>query len=106
MLKPSEVMRPQCQFANLFITAELPRSSAPRAALQLHESLARRACMMEVPSPCASCKICCQEQITQRHMPDLGQNDSNAIRYEDQEVCRSNTELTDEGSQGDPIHWR
>jgi hypothetical protein len=25
-------------------------------------------------------------------MPDLGQNDSNVIRYEDQEVRRSNTE--------------
>jgi hypothetical protein len=34
-------------------------------------------------------------------MPDLWQNDSNATRYEDQEVRRSNTELTDEGSQGD-----
>jgi hypothetical protein len=49
---------------------------------------------MEVPSPCASCKICCQGQITQRCIPDLGQKDSNAIRYEDQEVRRSNTELT------------
>jgi hypothetical protein len=28
-------------------------------------------------------------------MPDLWQKDSNAIRYEDQEVRRSNTELTD-----------
>jgi hypothetical protein len=37
-------------------------------------------------------------------MPDLWQKDSNAIRYEDQEVRRSNTELTDEGPQGDPIH--
>jgi hypothetical protein len=37
-------------------------------------------------------------------MPDLGQKDSSAIRYEDQEVRRSNTELTDEGPQGDPIH--
>jgi hypothetical protein len=36
-------------------------------------------------------------------MPDLGQKDSNAIRYEDQEVRRSNTELTDEGPQGDPM---
>jgi lipocalin len=27
-------------------------------------------------------------------MPDLGQKDSNAIRYEDQEVRRSNTELS------------
>jgi hypothetical protein len=61
---------------------------------------------MRVPSPCASCKICCccQGQITQRRMPDLGQKDSNVIRYEDQEVRRSNTELTDEGPQGDPIH--
>jgi hypothetical protein len=49
-----------------------------------------RACM-EVPSACASCKICCQGQITQRRMPDLWQKDSNAIRYEDQEVRRSNT---------------
>jgi hypothetical protein len=39
-------------------------------------------------------------------MPDLGQKDSDAIRYEDQEVRRSNTELTGEGpAQGDPIHW-
>jgi hypothetical protein len=68
------------------------------------ESLHPRACMAEVPSPCASCKICCQGQITQRRMPDLGQTGSNAIRYEDQEVRRSNTELTDEGPQGDPIH--
>jgi hypothetical protein len=37
-------------------------------------------------------------------MPDLGQKDSDVIRYEDQEVCRSNAELTDEGPQGDPIH--
>jgi hypothetical protein len=37
-------------------------------------------------------------------MPDLGQKDSDVIRYEDQEVRRSNTELTDEGPQGDPIH--
>jgi hypothetical protein len=57
-----------------------------------------------VPSSCASCKICCQGQITQRCMPDLGQKDSNVIRCEDQEVRRSNTELTDEGPQGDPIH--
>ena len=67
------------------------------------ESLHPRACM-EVPSPCASCKICCQGQITQGCMPDLGQKDSNVIRCEDQEVRRSNTELTDEGPQGDPIH--
>ena len=67
------------------------------------ESLHPRACM-EVPSSCASCKICCQGQITQRCVPDLGQKDSNVIRYEDQEVRRSNTELTDEGPQGDPIH--
>jgi hypothetical protein len=33
-------------------------------------------------------------------MPDPGEKDPNAIRYEDQEVCRSNTELTDEGPQG------
>jgi hypothetical protein len=37
-------------------------------------------------------------------MPDLGQKDSDVIRYEDQEVRRSNTELTAEGPQGDPIH--
>jgi hypothetical protein len=36
-------------------------------------------------------------------MSDLWQKDSNAIRYEDQEVRRSSTELTDEGPQGDPI---
>jgi hypothetical protein len=39
-------------------------------------------------------------------MPDLGQKDANVIRlrswYEDQDVRRSNTELTDEGPQGDP----
>jgi hypothetical protein len=56
------------------------------------ESLHPRACM-EVPSSCASCKICCQGQITQRRMPDLGQKDANVIRYEDQEVRRSNIEL-------------
>jgi hypothetical protein len=67
------------------------------------ESLHPHACM-EVPSPCASCKICCQGQITQRRMPDLWQKDSNVIRYEDQEVRRNNTELTDEGPQGGPIH--
>jgi hypothetical protein len=96
-----------------FITAKLSRSSAPRAALQLQEPISSggfreawshcthaHAWSMEVPSPCASCKICCQGQITQRRMPDLGQKDSNAIRYEDQEVRRSNTELTDEGPQG------
>jgi hypothetical protein len=33
-------------------------------------------------------------------MPDPGQKDSNVIRYEDQEVRRSNTVLTDEGPQG------
>jgi hypothetical protein len=33
-----------------------------------------------------------------------GKKDSHAIRYEDQDVRRSNTELTDEGPQGDPIH--
>ena len=38
-------------------------------------------------------------------MPDLWQEDPNAIRYEDQEVRRSNTELTDEGPQGDPIQY-
>jgi hypothetical protein len=32
-------------------------------------------------------------------MPDLWQKDSNVIRYEDQEVRRSSTELTDEGPQ-------
>jgi hypothetical protein len=37
-------------------------------------------------------------------MPDLGQKDPNAIRYEDQEVRRSSTELTDEGPQGGPVH--
>jgi hypothetical protein len=77
----------------------LERGLAPRDVESLHP----RACM-EVPSSCASCKICCQGQITQRRMPDLGQKDSNVIRYEDQEVRRSNTELTDEGPQGDPIH--
>jgi hypothetical protein len=71
----------------------------PRDAEPLHP----RACMA-VPSPCASCRTCCQGQITQRCMPDLGQKDSNAIRCEDQEVRRSNTELTDEGPQGGPIH--
>jgi hypothetical protein len=45
-------------------------------------------------------KFCCKGQITQRRMPDLWQKDSNVIRYEDQEVRRSNTELTDEGPQG------
>jgi hypothetical protein len=68
------------------------------------ESLHPRACM-EVPSSCASCKICCQGQITQRRVPPgLWQKDSNVIRYENQEVRRSSTELTDEGPQGDPIH--
>jgi hypothetical protein len=101
-----------------FSTAELPRTEqraarcivATGAALLERglprgvESLHPRACM-EVPSSCASCKICCQGQIiTQRCTPDLGQKDSNAIRYEDQEVRRSNTELTDEGPQGGPIH--
>jgi hypothetical protein len=33
-------------------------------------------------------------------MPDPGQKDPNAIRYEDQKVCRSSTELNDEGPQG------
>ena len=32
-------------------------------------------------------------------MPDLGQKDSNAIRYEDQDVRRSNTDLTDDLSE-------
>jgi hypothetical protein len=87
----------------------------PRATLQLHEPLSsggfrevRSHCtqraFMEVPSSCASCKICCQGQITQRRMPDLWQKDSNAIQYADKEVRRSSTELTDEGPQGDPIH--
>ena len=35
------------------------------------ESLHPRACM-GVPSPCSSCKICCQGQITQRCMPEGG----------------------------------
>jgi hypothetical protein len=39
-----------------------------------------------------------------RRLPGLWQKDSNAIRYEDQEVRRSNTELTAEGPQADPIH--
>jgi hypothetical protein len=80
-------------------TGALLGRGLPRDVGSLHP----RACM-EVPSPCASCKISCQGQITQRCMPDLGQKDSNAIRYEDQEVRRSNTELTDEGPQGDSIH--
>jgi hypothetical protein len=71
-------------------TGALLGRGLPRDVGSLHP----RACM-EVPSPCASCKICCQGQITQRCMPDLGQKDSNAIRYEDQEVRRSNTELTE-----------
>jgi hypothetical protein len=37
-------------------------------------------------------------------MPDLWQKDSDVIRYEDQEVRRSSTELTDEVPQGDPIY--
>jgi hypothetical protein len=43
-------------------------------------------------------------------VPDLGQKDSNVIRYEDQEVRRSNTELTDEGNTKSSaaaiwLHW-
>jgi hypothetical protein len=80
-------------------TGALLERGLPRDVESLHPC----ACM-EVPSPCASCKICCQGQITQGRMPDLAQKDSNVIRYEDQEVRRSNTELTDEGPQGGPIH--
>jgi hypothetical protein len=36
-------------------------------------------------------------------MPDLRQKDSNAIQHAGKEVRRSNTELTDEGPQGDHI---
>jgi hypothetical protein len=98
----------------MFITSKLSRSSAPRAALQLQEPISsggsreawshctQRACA-DVPSPCASCKICCQGPITQRRTLGLWQNDSNAIRQSGKEVRRSNTELTDEGPQGDPI---
>jgi hypothetical protein len=63
--------------------ALLERGLLPRDVEPLHP----RGCM-EVPSSCASCKICCQGQITQRRMPDLGQTDSDVIRYEDQEVRR------------------
>jgi hypothetical protein len=56
----------------------------PRDVESLHTAPTRM--HMEVPSPCASCKICCQGQITQRCMPDLGQKDSDVIRYEGQEV--------------------
>jgi hypothetical protein len=41
--------------------------------------------------PMRELQICCQGQITQRHMPDLGQKDSNVIRYEDKKTCAEAT---------------
>jgi hypothetical protein len=43
-------------------------------------------------------QVGCQRRITRRRAPDPGQWDPNAIRYEDQGVYRSSTELTDEGA--------
>jgi hypothetical protein len=51
-----------------------------RAGGRFREAPLQPPTRMEVPSPCASCKIGCQGQITQRRMPDLWQKDPNAIR--------------------------